>query len=164
MAYRLKTTLWSSMILAGVSMLDPAAASAAEQHGKLDFGRLNAAAERADRCDAKAQAVYDKGEQEQILAALTEQRACLEGILLATAREFYPPEAFGAGGMEARLADLRHSNDAILDPIYTRPRTCAPNCAPLYRIWAAEAYVTTVRTLLDGMLDRLKDESPYYRQ
>lgn len=140
-----------------------AKASPSGSASRLDFGRLDAASLRADRCEEKAQKAYDSGKQEEILAALTEQSACLEGIILATAQEFYSPEVFGAGGPEARLADMRHSMAALLDPLYSRPRTCAPNCPPLYRVWAAEAYVTSVRALLDGMIDRLKDESPYHR-
>lgn len=130
----------------------------------MNFLHINAAAQQADRCESRAQPAYESGDQEKILAALTEQRACLEGIFVATAQEFYTADAFGPGGAAARLADLRHSADTLLDPLYNKPRTCMPKCSSLYRVWAAEAYVTTLRSLLDDMLDRLKDESPYYRQ
>lgn len=131
---------------------------------KPNFRTLDDAAAKADACEAKARAVYEGGTNAQILMALNEEARCLEVLLFQVAREFYDRDAFGKGGMEARIKDMRETLGRLYETIYSEPKTCAPNCGEVYQIWAAEAYVTSIRIMLDDMLDRLKDESPYHRQ
>jgi hypothetical protein len=59
---------------------------------------------------------------------------------------------------------MRENLAQLYSTIYSEPRTCAPNCGEVYQIWAAEAYVTSIRIMLDDMIDRLKDESPLHQQ
>ncbi len=151
------------LVLSAVTSLDlmlPATAWAREQP---DFSHLDEAAAHAAVCDAKATDVYETGENPAILMALNEQGKCLEVILFSVAREFYDSNAFGKGGVEARISEVRHSLAQLYSTIYSEPRTCAPNCGEVYQIWAAEAYVTSIRIMLDDMIDRLKDESPLHR-
>ena len=130
---------------------------------KPDFRQLDVAAAKAASCDDKVQPAYESGNNERILTALTEQAKCLEVVLFSVAREFYDNDAFGKGGVEARIAEVRDSLGHLYATIYSEPRTCAPNCGQVYQIWAAEAYATSIRIMLDDMLDRLKDESPIHR-
>lgn len=139
--------------------------AAAEDKGSgFDFHQLDRAAARASACEEKTRAAYESGDNDRILAALHEQAKCLEVVLFSVAREFYDQDAFGRGGVEARMAELRRTLGSLYRTIYSEPRTCAPNCGDVYQIWAQEAYVTSIRIMLDDMLDRLKDESPYHRQ
>lgn len=142
----------------------PSVAGAKRLHaGAPDFAHLASAERRAAACDAKSQAIYETGDNKKILMALNEQGKCLEVILFGLAREFYASDAFGRGGVEARIHEMRETMEHLYSTIYSEPRTCAPNCGEVYQIWAAEAYVTSVRIMLDDMIDRLKDESPYHR-
>jgi hypothetical protein len=130
---------------------------------KPDFRQLDEAATRAEACDDKVRPAYESGHNERILMALNEQAKCLEVVMFSVAREFYDRDAFGQGGVEGRFAEVRDSLSHLYETIYSEPRTCAPNCGQVYQIWAAEAYVTSIRIMLDDMIDRLKDESPYHR-
>lgn len=138
-------------------------AAAAETRDKLDFHKLDEASARAEACDDKVRDAYESGDNERILMALNEQAKCLEVVIFSVAREFYDRDAFGKGGVEARFDDVRKTLGHLYETIYSEPRTCAPNCGEVYQIWAAEAYTTSIRIMLDDMLDRLKDESPYHR-
>jgi hypothetical protein len=129
-----------------------------------DFSHLDDAAARAASCDRKANAAYETGDNKSILMALNEQGKCLEVVMFSVAREFYDDNAFGAGGVEARIHEMRENLAQLYSTIYSEPRTCAPNCGEVYQIWAAEAYVTSIRIMLDDMIDRLKDESPLHQQ
>lgn len=138
-------------------------AAAANKGPKPDFRQLDEAAARAEVCDDKVQDAYASGDNERILMALNEQAKCLEVVIFSVAREFYDRNAFGQGGVEARFKDVRDTLGHLYETIYSEPRTCAPNCGQVYQVWAAEAYATSIRIMLDDMLDRLKDESPYHR-
>ncbi len=140
-----------------------AADSGQKAGGKPDFRQLDVAAAKAAACDDKVQPAYESGNNERILMALNEQAKCLEVVLFSVAREFYDRDAFGKGGVEARVAEVRDTLGHLYATIYSEPRTCAPNCGQVYQIWAAEAYATSIRIMLDDMLDRLKDESPFHR-
>lgn len=131
-----------------------------------DFQSLDQAAARADACEAKVRAAYESAvtDNEGILTALNKEARCLEVILFSVAREFYAADAFGLGGVETNFAKLRIELNQLYRTIYSEPRTCAPNCGDVYQIWASEAYVTSVRIMLDDMIDRLKDESPFHSQ
>lgn len=130
--------------------------------GGVDFDQLDQAAQKGAACDDHVRAGYEKGETADILEGLTAQAKCLEVVLFSVAREFYDTNAFGQGGLEARIADLRKTLGHLYRTIYSEPRTCAPDCSDVYQIWAQEAYVTSIRIMLDDMIDRLKDESPYH--
>lgn len=129
----------------------------------IDFRQLDQAAARATLCDDRVREAYEKGDATDILEGLNAQAKCLEVVLFSIAREFYDTDAFGKGGLEARIGDLRDTLGHLYQTIYSEPRTCAPSCGEVYQIWAQEAYVTSIRIMLDDMVDRLKDESPYHR-
>lgn len=149
-------------VLAGALAGTPGA-MAQEKKKAIDFRHLDQAAARAAACDEKAGNVYDADSNAKILETLNAQAKCLEVVLFSIAREFYDRNAFGDGGVEARIAELRATLGHLYKTIYSEPRTCAPNCGEVYQIWAQEAYVTSIRIMVDDMVDRLKDESPYHR-
>lgn len=127
-----------------------------------DFSALDEASARADACENKNRDNYRAEDNQKILEGLNAQAKCLEVILFSVAREFYDRDAFGSGGLEARMVELRKVLGNLYSTIYSEPRTCAPNCGAVYQIWAQEAYVTSIRIMLDDMIDRLKDESPIH--
>lgn len=143
---------------------DGAAAGTADGGNGVDFRKLDTAAAKAEACDDKVRDAYVSGDNDRILAALNEQGKCLEVVLFSVAREFYDHDAFGTGGVEARMDELRSTLGHMYSTIYSEPKTCVPNCGVVYQIWAQEAYVTSIRIMLDDMLDRLKDESPLHLQ
>lgn len=149
-------------VLVGALMMAPAV-MAQDKKKTIDFRHLDQAATRAAACDEKAGNVYDADSNAKILENLNAQAKCLEVVLFSIAREFYDRNAFGDGGVEARIAELRATLGHLYTTIYSEPRTCAPNCGEVYQIWAQEAYVTSIRIMVDDMVDRLKDESPYHR-
>lgn len=152
--------LTRTLATAGCLLVLSSAWAAAQ--GVVDFKQLEQAEIRAAQCDDYVRAGYEAGETADILEGLTAQAKCLEVVLFSVAREFYDQDAFGQGGLEARIADLRQTLGHLYRTIYSEPRTCAPNCGDVYQIWAQEAYVTSIRIMLDDMVDRLKDESPYH--
>lgn len=152
---------WLYMLLMAVVLTGAAPSAWA---ARPDFEALDEAAARADACEEKSRDTYGAADNEKVLEGLNAQAKCLEVVLFGVAREFYDHDAFGSGGVEARIADLRRVLGDLYSTIYSEPRTCAPNCGVLYQIWAQEAYVTSIRIMLDDMLDRLKDESPIHHQ
>lgn len=150
-------------VLAASLVLTSAAMAQDKKKTSVDFRQLDQAAARAAACDEKAGNVYDADSNAKILENLNAQAKCLEVVLFSIAREFYDLNAFGDGGVEARIADVRRTLGHLYKTIYSEPRTCAPNCGEVYQIWAQEAYVTSIRIMVDDMVDRLKDESPYHR-
>lgn len=151
-------TLGGILLLAGLI----AGASVAHAASTPDFTALDEAAARANACEDRVHSTIaaDPSDSEAILAALNEQGKCLEVVLFSVARDFYDTDAFGAGGVEARITELRDYLGRLYGIIYSEPRTCTPNCGEIYQIWAAEAYVTSIRILLDDMLARLREERP----
>jgi hypothetical protein len=154
---------WAVAAVLGVALMVATGADAKDNRKKdsIDFRHLDQAAAKAAQCDERN--VYDSADTAIILENLNAQAKCLEVVLFSIAREFYDGNAFGDGGVEARIADLRRTLGHLYQTIYSEPRTCAPNCGNVYQIWAQEAYVTSIRIMLDDMVDRLKDESPYHR-
>jgi hypothetical protein len=148
-----------------MAVLVSAGAEAQDKRKKaaIDFRQLDQAVAKAALCDEKAGNIYDSKDNAKILESLNAHAKCLEVVLFSVAREFYDLKAFGDGGVEARIADLRNTLGHLYQTIYSEPRTCAPNCGEVYQIWAQEAYVTSIRIMLDDRVDRLKDESPYHR-
>lgn len=155
---------WVLTAVLGAALFAATGAAAVDRKmDKVDFRQLDQAAAKAALCDEKAGNVYDAPDNAKILENLNAHAKCLEVVLFSVAREFYDRKAFGDGGVEGRIADLRSTLGNLYNTIYSEPRTCAPNCGEVYQIWAQEAYVTSIRIMLDDMVDRLKDESPYHR-
>lgn len=155
---------WALAAVLGVAVLAASGATAQDRKkDKLDFRQLDQAAAKAALCDEKTGNIYESTDNGKILENLNAQAKCLEVVLFSIAREFYDRNAFGDGGVEARIAEMRRTLGHLYQTIYSEPRTCAPNCGDVYQIWAQEAYVTSIRIMLDDMVDRLKDESPYHR-
>jgi hypothetical protein len=84
-----------------------------------DFSHLDDAAARAASCDRKANAAYETGDNKAILMALNEQGKCLEVVMFSVAREFYDDNAFGAGGVEARIHEMRENLAQLYSTIYS---------------------------------------------
>ncbi|GAA0579639.1 hypothetical protein [Caenispirillum bisanense] len=140
------------------------AASAAAAASGPNYALLDTMAERADACDQAVEKDYATGVPVRMTAALEVQARCLEDVAAALAAEFYPPDAFGDGGIRARVADLRATYGRLYGAVHTRPLTCRGRpCGDIYQVWAAEAYVSAVRALVDSIIDRVKDQSPLHQ-
>ncbi|WP_404382071.1 hypothetical protein [Caenispirillum salinarum] len=148
---------------AGMGLAPPGPARAAEP----DYAMLDAMAEQAFLCEQASEKEYWSGVPRRMMAALEIRLACLEEIAATLADEFYPPDAFGPGGMKARLGDLQAQTGRLFGAIHTHPLPCATGtdaCGPIYEVWARENTVAAVRDAVDAMIDRLKDQSPLHTQ
>lgn len=128
-----------------------------------DFTLLDAMAEQVWACDQASEKEYWSGVPRRMKGALEIQIKCLEEVAVTLAEEFYPDDAFGAGGIRARLLDLRRAMGELYGAVHTAPVTCQTDpCGEIYEVWALESTVTAVRSLVDAMIDRLKDQSPLH--
>ncbi len=129
-----------------------------------DYGLLDAMAERAAVCEQASEKEYWTGVPVRMKAALEVQARCLTEVAETLAAEFYPPDAFGDGGIRARIDDLRATYGRLYGAVHTRPLTCRGGpCGDIYEVWAMEAYVSAVRALVDSIIDRVKDQSPLHQ-
>lgn len=129
-----------------------------------DFTVLDAMAEQASLCEQASEKEYWSGVPHRMKAALAIQMTCLEEVAATLAREFYPEDAFGEGGIRARIAELRTSYGDLYQAVHTRPVTCTRDaCNEIYQVWAVENTVSALRTLVDAIIDRVKDQSPLHR-
>lgn len=128
-----------------------------------DYAMLDAMAEQAYRCEQASEKEYWSGVPRRMMAALEIRLACLEEIAATLADEFYPPDAFGPGGMRGRLDDLEADTGRLFGAIHNRPLPCdSGTCGEIYDVWARENTVAAVRSVIDAMIDRLKDQSPLH--
>lgn len=137
------------------------------QAAEPDYTMLDVMAERAYLCEQASENEYWSGVPQRMVAALDVRLSCLEDIAATLAEEFYPPDAFGPGGMRARLDELETQTSRLFGVIHTQPLACDDvngPCGPIYDVWARENTVATVRLAVDAMIERLKDQSPLHVQ
>lgn len=152
------------MTMRGLAVCLCAVLASAPAVAAPDFTLLDAMAEQASVCEQASEKEYWSGVPHRMKAALTIQVTCLEAVAATLAREFYPPEAFGDGGIRARVAELRAAYDDLYGTVHTKPITCrAGSCNEIYEVWAMENTVSAVRALVDAIIDRVKDQSPLHR-
>lgn len=149
----------AAVVGAGLAVAAPACAAE-----RPDFTLLDAMSEQAATCEQASEREYWSGVPHRMQAALKVQATCLEEVAATLAHEFYPEDAFGEGGIRARMEDLRRVTGELYGAVHTRPVTCrAGSCDEIYEVWAAENTVSALRSLVDAIIDRVKDQSPLHR-
>lgn len=155
----------AALVGVGLAAAAPGAAPArAAEPAAPDYALLDAMAEQASTCEQASEKEYWTGVPHRMKAALAIQASCLEEVAATLAREFYAEDAFGPGGIRARIADLRTTYGSLYEAVHTRPLTCRwQRCDEIYEVWAMENTVSAVRALVDAIIDRVKDQSPLHR-
>lgn len=128
-----------------------------------DYRLIDAMAEQANLCEQASEKEYWSGVPRRMLAALEIRLACLKEVAATLADEFYPPDAFGDGGMRARLEELESRTGGLFEVIHGQALPCTTGeCGAIYDVWARENTVAAVRAVVEAMIERLKDQSPLH--
>jgi len=83
---------------------------------------------------------------------------CLEKIIKKIATEFYPPEAFGEGGINAYIQEMRRPYQKTYWTIYNKAGPCGPTgCGLMSKNIHENRWDALLDNLLTDMVAHLKD-------
>lgn len=83
---------------------------------------------------------------------------CLERIIKKVATEFYPPEAFGDGGISTYIQEMRRPYQKTYWTIYNKAGPCgSTGCGLMSRDLHEKRWDELMDTLLSDMVDHLND-------
>ncbi len=86
-----------------------------------------------------------------------EYSLCVEKIIIKVADEFYAPDAFGEGGIKARIKEMERPYRDIYGSIVMKAGACGPpECGSMWEPYSASSWGIQLEKMLSEMIYHLK--------
>lgn len=129
-----------------------------EEAGRFNWQLLDQVEAERDSCAAGVgQEASDPLTQELLRGGFGYGR-CLERIIKKVATEFYPKDAFGEGGINVYIEEIRKPYQKTYWTIYNQAGPCGnTGCGSLYVALHTKKWNDLMDNLLTDMIDHLKE-------
>lgn len=146
------------ILLAALSV----AAAAAGQSGterRYDWKLLDQVVARQQACASTREKKTASGVTANMRSAQIEYGLCVERLIAQVAAEFYARDAFGPGGIAARIEDVRKPFQQMYWTVYNEAGPCgASGCGTMYQLAHAGKWGDLMDSLLADMIDHVKEQ------